>query len=562
MQNQRKVKLINDNIYNHIECNNFESLFLQTKIVNRLLFVTQNALAYFSYPSINTKRYIHSLGTMHMVSHLFQYSISNADKEVKEELLSQLAHEIERIIKENNLNIDLGEFDLEDNILYGFSTPLRSKKYFNVYMIILQSLRLTALLHDVGHLPFSHQCEYALEEVRFQLGQDIDTLNENENKFVEKYDHLTNNGTKALHEKIGEDLLEKLFLNEVKEIGKEDGFVQNDYIELMHILVKNTYEEDNMHFNYKVLHKYVSGTIDADRLDYINRDAIASGYLTGPQDTIKLAKSAIIVKRDGEYYLSFLNNSITDIETTLTNRFNLYKKIIYSSDIVRYDSLLEEVIVYVIKKNLQNNYKTETLYKSISMLWSFMDKESKIIESVSQLDENWLITILKKEYFRLKNVKNKNREEEKLTKSFEVILFGRDYYTSIWSNLNEFFDYLNWQEKEKKDFYSKMSKKTSKQKHYLMQKLREFVERMEEKYPDIYLIYSLVDFSIGISESFSVTDGQKLVRLNKVSTIKERLTRSKVNTVPFFLHIVKNENFKEEDFKKELSSFIKKDFFK
>ena len=52
-------KLINDNIYHHIEYTEIESYFLQTKIVNRLLFITQNALAYFAFPSINTKRYIY-----------------------------------------------------------------------------------------------------------------------------------------------------------------------------------------------------------------------------------------------------------------------------------------------------------------------------------------------------------------------------------------------------------------------------------------------------------------------------------------------------------------------
>lgn len=561
MTRKKTVKLINDNIYNHIECNSFENMFLQTKIVNRLLFVTQNALAYFSYPSINTKRYIHSLGTMHMVSHLFQYSVSNAAKEVRTDLIEELSTEIERVINENELKIDLETFEMEDNILYNFSTPLKSKKELNVYMIILQSLRLTGLLHDVGHLPFSHQCEYALEEVNFQLENEKRVLNENEEKYIENYKKMTNNGSKAMHEKIGEELLEKLFLREIIDISNEEGYSQKDYIQLIHILVKNTYEEVNKGFNYKFLHKYVSGTIDADRLDYINRDSIASGYLTGPQDTVKLAKSAIIVRKEGEYYLSFYNNAITDIENTLTNRFNLYKKIIYSSEIVKYDSLLEEVIVYVIKKNLENNYKTETIYKSISMLWSFLEKDKKIIESVSQLDENWLITILKKEYFRLKNSSKKTREEDKLTKSFEVILFGRDYYTSMWDNLNEFFEYLSWDQEDKESFYLKMSKLNSKQKHVSMKRLREFVERMEQQFPDICLIYSIVDFSIGISDGFSVTNGENLVKLNKVSTIKERLKKSKVNTVPFFLHVIENKSFDENVFKKELKKFIKKDFF-
>ena len=45
-------RLINDTIYNHIEYTKLEDKILQTKILNRLQFITQNALAYFSFPSI------------------------------------------------------------------------------------------------------------------------------------------------------------------------------------------------------------------------------------------------------------------------------------------------------------------------------------------------------------------------------------------------------------------------------------------------------------------------------------------------------------------------------
>ncbi|MFW3328789.1 hypothetical protein ACN9JT_10070, partial [Aliarcobacter butzleri] len=78
---------------------------LQTKIVNRLQFITQNALAYFSYPSITTKRFIHSLGTMHLSSFMFKNALLNADKKTKNNFLSISKKAILKIIKEENLNI-------------------------------------------------------------------------------------------------------------------------------------------------------------------------------------------------------------------------------------------------------------------------------------------------------------------------------------------------------------------------------------------------------------------------------------------------------------------------
>jgi len=71
-------RIVNDTVYGHIPYSSIEEKFLQSKIVNRLLFVSQNALAYFAFPSITTKRYIHSLGTMHVASYMFKNSIINA----------------------------------------------------------------------------------------------------------------------------------------------------------------------------------------------------------------------------------------------------------------------------------------------------------------------------------------------------------------------------------------------------------------------------------------------------------------------------------------------------
>lgn len=115
------MRLINDTIYKHIECSQIEDKILQTKIVNRLLFITQNALAYFAYPSINTKRYIHSLGTMHMAAHMYKNSMLNTNDETKNKFLKNLKSSIEEIISDQKINLSLKETDkYEDKALFEF----------------------------------------------------------------------------------------------------------------------------------------------------------------------------------------------------------------------------------------------------------------------------------------------------------------------------------------------------------------------------------------------------------------------------------------------------------
>ena len=59
-------------------------------------------------------------------------------------------------------------------------------------------------------------------------------------------------------------------------------------------------------FDFKVLHEFVSSTVDADRLDYINRDMLASGLYNRTNDHIRITKQSCLVQKELYFYLSFM----------------------------------------------------------------------------------------------------------------------------------------------------------------------------------------------------------------------------------------------------------------
>jgi len=555
----KQNRLINDNIYQHIEYTQLEDYFLQTKIVNRLLFITQNALAYFAFPSINTKRYIHSIGTMHLSSHMLKNSLINTQKDVANKFINNIKKSITMIIKDHNLNISLDNLDfLDDTSLYEYAVPLKSKIHSNIYMIILQALRLAGLLHDLGHFPFSHQVEYALEKIYKKLLLQKEH-NEKEKEFLSFYKTITNDADNVLHEALGKKLTSLLFDYEISNFLETT--YQKDYIKLLHILCNNIFNDTkDQHFSYKILHKYIDSTVDADRLDYINRDMLSSGYISGAVDLIRITKQSILIQDDKSFRLSFYDEGLLDIEHMLEMRFNLYKKLIYNHKIARSDALLENVIIFLAEQYFEDTTQQTDLLDSISMLWKFLDTPNaeKKLDIISQLDENWLINLFKKEYFKIKYDKNKTIKQEKYLVSFDEVLFGKKVFHSMWKNLHDFYNVLGFSEVDRYRFREKFGNVNHTKVNILQKELDILVEKWQTHEKGLFLTYQILELNTGISKNFCLYDGNNLISIDQISTLRKRLKKSMLNSVPFFLYCNQQELKEEikEDIKKLLLNFL------
>jgi hypothetical protein len=531
-------RFINDTIYSHIEYTRFEGGILQTKILSRLQFITQNALAYFAFPSINTKRYIHSLGTMHLASHMYKGSLLNAKSDVRSLFLNDIYKALKKIELELNIDVKIQKCDLfEDDTLYQFLIPLQNSKEKYAYLLSLQALRLAGLLHDAGHLPFSHQVEYALQNLYEKLLQ-LPNPNKEQKKFLIFYEHLTEKNSKVLHEAMGIEFTKMLFEYEIPQSFSQT--IDKKYIQLIYKLVDYILQDAKFGgFDFGILHSFIDSTVDADRLDYINRDMLSSGYIGGAVDLLRIAKQAVLTTTQSGYYLSFFDSAILDIEHMLEMRFNLYKKVIFNHQIAKKDAMLENLILHLSREYFTN--EKEQRVNDISMLWKFLDekKSEKKLDTISLLDENWLISLFKEKYFHLKY--SDQKEIQKILMIFEEVLFGKKHFNSIWKNLNDLYEVLDFNTTQKYQFRESFGYLSKSKLTILKDSLQNFVLHHEAKNSGLFLSYQIVSFNLGISKDFALFSGKNLVAIDEVSTLRKRLKKSMLNTVPFFIYCNKKE---------------------
>jgi len=114
---------IRDPIHVFIHLNSYEKLVLDSRPFQRLRNITQLALTYLLYPGATHKRFEHSLGVMEVAGRVFDVVTNPAN--VTDDIRNMLP--------------DLGN--------------QAALSYWR------QVLRMAALCHDIGHLPFSHAAE-------------------------------------------------------------------------------------------------------------------------------------------------------------------------------------------------------------------------------------------------------------------------------------------------------------------------------------------------------------------------------------------------------------------
>src|SRR5438132_543305 len=116
---------VRDGLYGFVEFDDLEKQLIDSRPFQRLRSIHQLAMCYQVYPGASHKRFEHSLGVMEMATRIFDRVL---DKRQTDAVHDRIAQRVE---------------------------PEQLSYWRRI-------VRLAALLHDIGHLPFSHAAEEAL----------------------------------------------------------------------------------------------------------------------------------------------------------------------------------------------------------------------------------------------------------------------------------------------------------------------------------------------------------------------------------------------------------------
>lgn len=298
-----KQAVIRCPIYGSVKLNQKELQIIDSPFFQRLRLISQLGFASFVFPGAVHTRFSHSIGAIHLAGLVF------------DRLMENQLHSLHDYYDEQQL------------------------AYFR------QILRLSALLHDVGHPPFSHAAEYLLPAVS-QLQFD---------------DHRFRSETRqATHE----DFSHLIILHMAKT---ENVITEEEAVDITGILSRDRSPSPRMNAKngkpmiYPLLCQLINGEIDVDRMDYLLRDSYFAGVPYGKFDLDRLIDSFVccLEETTGQFLPAIDGEGVPSYEIFLLARVHMFYQIYFHKSLGAYRHYLvkayeEGEIDYVIDGSISN----------------------------------------------------------------------------------------------------------------------------------------------------------------------------------------------------------------
>lgn len=278
------VKDIYDNVHGHIPLTKIELTVIDSPFFQRLRRISQLCPVDLVYPGATHTRFAHSLGSLHIMEQYLQY-------------LKRSGKKIVRSNKEN------------------------------------QTLRLAALLHDVGHFPFSHTLEIPIE--RELSGPS--------------------------HEVFGRYIL-KNFMSDI--LG--------DYCEDVVDLLMGNAPSD-------VYGLLLSSDFDVDKSDYLVRDSYHTGVAYGQIDFERLIRTMSLESDSAGPRIVF-DKVGPALENFLMARYHMYQAVYFHKTVIAFELMIQRIYIMLVKEKfvdhprnlMKSSYGDRLLRYDDSLIWQKM----------------------------------------------------------------------------------------------------------------------------------------------------------------------------------------------
>jgi uncharacterized protein len=395
--NNYNHKRINDPVHGTIGLSKLEVEIINTKAFQRLRNVKQLGLVNYVFPGADFTRLSHSLGVCHVTGKLFD-------------------------TLKNNKILTIDDEDIRD-------------------------FRLAALLHDIGHYPFSHTMEDALKNY-----YDNKTEKQVAESIFKRKGKVGHFSKQKQPEKIERPLKHDSVGNEILNNDREIVNIFENYDVKTDTICSIFTRKDAPKFA-----NIISSDLDADRLDYLRRSSYCVGLPYGSVD-INYLISQISIDNKENQNLCINSKALRTVDHFLLSRYFEYSQVIYHKTIAAFELILADLITYLIEnkkiidcspdeivKAIRNgywhNFDDIYVYNEIRKL-CLDDKVPKPIKdkAISIIERRAPKELVKIEYIRDRSPKTKKAFEEqkgqlKTLKTKLVKKFGiEDAYWIQWDN--------------------------------------------------------------------------------------------------------------------------------
>ena len=578
-----KVTLISDFVFGSIEISDFEKFVLSTRIFNRLHNVLQTSTAYLTFPTLRTTRFSHSIGAMHLAGSIFANSFQNANFHDKEQFLLNIKAEVDLLLREigedptQNFNYPWQKIScefLQNNLPNGLIFQ-QNNAFLYAYMVAFQAIRISALNHDIGHPPFSHVVERFYQHLREEYQEE--TLSGKQiHGIFKKFDD-----EKPLHEQLGEFLTSAMF----EEIFTEYALhaLKNDVV-FIKVVSKFAQKITNAGAQsnpiYPTLHTIIASDLDADRMDYVSRDYFISGLVGSPIRYDRLISSYSLKCKEGfsGFYPSV--RALNTLENYFQSRFNLYKHALYHHRVAKTDALLEYCLTAIVKRwvQLQTSFSQDPqdryLKVDVENLWKVLaydetvDSLDVFIDRLSQWDDAWVLSLLRKEYFGLVQKQHQDQlssDEKILVKRLAELLSNHKNYYSLYKRLDSMMDF---EEAVCETYHSECAEKVDKldelrepemvEKIITLLKSPQVQQEITQKTDvlDCMIVEKKLNAGISGDNPFLLVKDDSLVALDRISSIRSELNESIKLMPQYFIFVLFKQGVQSPESMKELRTQI------